>query len=157
MKTCKKCGQEKPLNFFYKHKAMLDGYLNICIECVKERVRRHRAENIERFRDYDKQRAMLPHRVESRKLYLQTENGKQAKKKASENYKQKHPMKYAAHIVFRNAVRDKKIKTKNTCEVCGSNNLIEGHHDDYTKPLDVRWLCVKCHKEWHKHNEPVYF
>jgi len=35
------------------------------------------------------------------------------------------------------------------CEVCGVVNS-EAHHDDYTKPLSVRWLCFKHHREHHK-------
>lgn len=34
------------------------------------------------------------------------------------------------------------------CEVCGEAK-VDAHHDDYTKPLDVRWLCKPHHREHH--------
>jgi len=36
--------------------------------------------------------------------------------------------------------------------VCGSSEYIHAHHDDYDKPLDVRWLCAAHHKQWHDEN-----
>jgi hypothetical protein len=36
------------------------------------------------------------------------------------------------------------------CEVCGTNKRIEAHHTDYTKHLEVRWLCIKHHRELHR-------
>lgn len=47
-------------------------------------------------------------------------------------------------------LRDKHIERK-PCEVCGAK--AEAHHDDYNKPLEVRWLCFKHHREWHKIHE----
>lgn len=35
------------------------------------------------------------------------------------------------------------------CEVCGTEINVEAHHDDYDKPLDVRWLCKTHHAEHH--------
>lgn len=36
-----------------------------------------------------------------------------------------------------------------TCPKCGSDKLIQGHHEDYERPLDVTWLCYQCHKQLH--------
>lgn len=47
-------------------------------------------------------------------------------------------------------LRDNHIERK-PCEICGEK--AEAHHDDYGKPLEVRWLCFKHHREWHKNHE----
>jgi len=39
---------------------------------------------------------------------------------------------------------------KKPCEICGSMENLEAHHDDYSKPLQVRWLCRRHHKQLHK-------
>ena len=42
--------------------------------------------------------------------------------------------------------------TRSPCEVCCTKEDVQAHHDDYNKPLDVRWLCRKHHQEHHKNN-----
>lgn len=53
----------------------------------------------------------------------------------------------------------KGVLIRQPCEVCGETgtfvdgrNRVQAHHDDYTKPLEVRWLCQQHHHEWHKFN-----
>ena len=62
-------------------------------------------------------------------------------------YRDKNPEKHRAHLAMRNAIRSG-ILVRKPCEVCGSNKT-EGHHDDYSSPLSVRWLCKKHHLEAH--------
>jgi hypothetical protein len=66
--------------------------------------------------------------------------------------------------MLENAIRYGKLFNPEKCSRCSSEErfkdgrtAIQGHHDDYNKPLDVRWLCQRCHHEWHKNNEPVRF
>ncbi len=44
---------------------------------------------------------------------------------------------------------------RQTCEICGAEPA-EAHHDDYNRPLEVRWLCREHHAQWHKNNKPKY-
>ena len=48
---------------------------------------------------------------------------------------------------FNNYLRDKKVE-RQPCEVC-RNPKSEGHHDDYSKPLSVKWLCFVHHRQLH--------
>lgn len=43
-----------------------------------------------------------------------------------------------------------------SCELCGmSGYMLNGHHDDYWKPLEVRWFCPQCHIKWHLKHGPA--
>lgn len=58
------------------------------------------------------------------------------------------------HNIVELAVEKGLIIRKTHCDNCGATNTkINAHHDDYNKPLGVRWLCSKCHFEWHKNNK----
>ena len=147
-KICFKCRVEKPLTEFYRHSQMGDGRLNKCKDCTKEDVAKRRAEKIDEIREYDRKRGDLPHRVAARKEYASTERGKEALLRGVLAWQSRNPEKKAAAVAVGNAVRDGRL-TRLPCEVCGDDE-VQGHHDDYSKPLEVRWLCVYHHNEYHK-------
>lgn len=146
-KRCFKCLCVKPLAEFYAHPKMADGRLNKCKECTKRDVLAYRAANAERVRSYDKARASMPHRVASRKAYLQTAAGKDAHRRALVNSARRHPDRRAARQALNNALRDGAV-VRWPCEVCGSAKT-EGHHPDYSRPLLVVWLCGHHHRAAH--------
>jgi len=133
MKTCSKCQKNLPLSEFYKHKGFADGHLNKCKDCARSDAVFNRWKNIDRYRAYDKIR------------------GNRQPPEYQCEYRKKNPEKYKAHSAVNNAIRDNRL-TRKSCEVCGEKK-VHGHHDDYTKPLDVRWLCPIHHSEAH-HNPP---
>lgn len=53
------------------------------------------------------------------------------------HYKEKNPKKRYVHITTGNAIRDS-LLLKQSCGVCGETKVV-AHHDDYDKPLEVRW------------------
>ena len=61
-KTCFKCGQTKPEDEFYKHPMMADGRLGKCAECAKRDVRQNRLAKVDRYREWDRERARSPER-----------------------------------------------------------------------------------------------
>ena len=67
---------------------------------------------------------------------------------AEREYRTRNPEKVAARMALNNAVRDGKLE-RLPCEVCGAPS--EAHHEDYSKPLEVRWLCPQHHREIHHH------
>ena len=134
-KTCFKCGETKPLAAFYKHKAMADGHLNKCKECTKKDADKHRSENLDKIREYDRNR------------------GNRLPKGYTKEYRAKYPNKYRAHSMVNNAIKCGRLFAE-PCEICGITESVHAHHDDYAKPLNVRWLCAAHHHQWHaKHGE----
>ncbi|MCP4061380.1 MAG: hypothetical protein GY738_29740 [Pseudoalteromonas sp.] len=131
-KQCFKCGEVKSLSEFYKHKQMKDGHVNKCKTCNLNDVSKHRVKNIDKIRAYDRERGSRQSAEDVRR------------------YRQQNPKKYKAHCMVNNQKRAGNLHEE-PCEDCESKNVV-AHHDDYDKPLNVRWLCQSCHKKWHTIN-----
>jgi len=136
MKKCFKCGIKKRLDLFYKHPQMGDGHLGKCKTCTKKDVedRHNDPEARKRIVEYERKRSQKPER--KAKIYEYTKTKRL-----------KYPGKFKAHSTTCNAIRNGRL-TRQPCEVCGAEK-VQGHHDDYRKPLEVRWLCFKHHRQLH--------
>ena len=134
VKTCFKCQAVKPITDFYVHPAMGDGRLGKCKECTKRDVAENYRANVAHYAEYERERFQRPER---KAAVLQHQRNRRAR----------NPEKSIARNAVGNAIRDGRL-TRLPCEVCGDAKS-EAHHDDYSKPLDVRWLCRDHHKEHH--------
>lgn len=143
---CRKCKIKKSDDEYYVSNP------NECKECARCRIRQNRIDKAEYYKEYDRKRYQDDPRVRERhRRYQATEEGKKAMNASRKKWKEKNPLKRAAHNLVNNALRDGKITKPNTCQECGTKpKRIEGHHCDYSKPLNISWLCRQCHVNAHK-------
>lgn len=91
-------------------------------------------------------KAKLPHVI---RKGSDNPNWKNGVSKNNYHYKKIQKERYPEKIKTREktyyAIKTGKL-IKQPCEVCGEIN-VHAHHDDYSKPFEVRWLCRKHHRE----------
>jgi hypothetical protein len=133
-KTCTKCSARKPIADFYRQTNNLDGHMGKCKECTKQDVKERYRSCPEKIAEYERRRAQDPDR---RARVLDYQRTRRAR----------HPEKNRARQMVLYAVRSGRLVPQ-PCEVCGSART-QAHHDDYSRPLDVRWLCFQHHREHH--------
>lgn len=135
MKVCFKCHRSLPFGEFYRHPEMADGHLGKCKDCTRDDVTEHRIKNVGRIREYDRRRSVEPHRAELRR-------------RVGEAWRKEHPERKRSHTKLRRAVLAGVVVKVVACQRCGAvPKRIEAHHADYSKPLDVEWLCKPCHAQ----------
>jgi hypothetical protein len=148
-KVCTSCGEKKPLSVFETDARKKNGRGSRCNECCAARKRRYRrtekgkeASRIakRKYTHSEKGRATI-------KNYFRSKNGNAAIRRKYSSYFSKHPERVAVYAAVTAAKKNGDLVPQ-PCEVCGSER-VDAHHDDYSKPLEVRWLCKKHHGELH--------
>jgi len=131
---CFGCKQSLPLESFYITPSQTRGYSTLCKSCTSKRNKIHNKRFKETLKSTKEGRERL------RKLrYREFRN-------AMSNPERK--IKLYAGNAARAAIR-KGILKREPCQVCGETN-VHAHHHDYSKPLDVIWLCKTHHEEIHR-------
>lgn len=135
MRRCAICKTFKPLDDFNDNRSAAGGKLSYCKPCNAEYMRARKGKHIKGDQsEYFKKWYAL--------------NRERRLTKAHQE-----PHKRRAHQAITAALRKGTITRPDLCSKCGvSGKPLVAHHDDYSKKLEVRWLCKSCHQEHHKGN-----
>jgi hypothetical protein len=118
-----------------------------CGECKK-------CKKTEYMRRYYAERPELLERARERGRQKWRDEPERMRAKDRERYRRgkakskRDPIKAAAHSLLNHALRKGTIE-REPCLFCGGER-VEGHHHDYTKPLEVTWLCRRHHRLVHR-------
>jgi hypothetical protein len=145
-KACTRCGEVKPLTAFAARRhGSLDGRRSHCLVCGREERIAYR--NHHRADESARNKARRPEKA----AWLRGKWKRSAvamRERAREKYRKADRIKLAARRAVREAV-ERGALTRCACERCGRQR-VHAHHDDYARPLMVRWLCPVHHMEAHR-------
>jgi len=178
MKTCTKCKTPKILDQFHKDRSKEDGLKSHCKGCNKAYNASHKEEKKAYNKTYgienregiasQKKGYYASHKSEIAarmkvygksyytshtaevgarcKAYQKTDEGKKVRSKSRVRYPNAHKSRsYFTH---------RRPTPPDTCSICPSTDNIQAHHHDYDLPMEVTYLCKKCHVSWHSENTP---
>jgi hypothetical protein len=135
-KRCPKCARQLPYTAFAKDARTKTGLRSNCRECCSKYQKRYHREH----QPTEEQKAIA--RARATAWRLEHPERHQANIEA---YRRRKSEIRAAQIAVQTALVAGRL-VRQPCEVCGSAKS-EAHHDDYDRPLDVRWLCRPHHIE----------
>ena len=133
LKTCIACKESKPTSDYYWHSTKQAFYAR-CKVCFRKTLK-------------PKPRPSKPRKM--------TKSLLESLRKASERSRKKFPEKWDARSKLRYAVKLGRIIKPKNCEHCQEEKSLQGHHEDYSKPFDVMWLCTKCHAKRHAYLKSI--
>ena len=147
-KTCFKCFRVLSLSEFYRHPQMADGLLGKCKSCTK-------ADTAARVQRKAKDPAWVENEMERHRIKQRKARARgtacvfrgEKRRMVHLKHRRKYPEKYRAREVTQRALH-KGILLRLPCQVCGSLDS-EAHHENYSNPLQIMWLCPKHHAERH--------
>lgn len=128
---CFVCKKELTACSFHKDSSRRSGYSNRCKVCQQEKSAKDRK---------------TMHWAEYQRKRLAADNTKRLNKLAQQRaWHKRNPLVQPAYDALHKALKDGTIVRPKECSECKKVCKPEAHHDDYTKPLDVVWVCKLCH------------
>lgn len=152
-KTCSRCKEAKPTIDFGKRAALKDGLRSRCRECENSAMRGYREARPEAHREYRQKwcQANPEKKAAANRSWNERNVGRRIE--LNKGYAERYPEKARAqHAVTRDVARGK-IHKPELCSRCGAlPDVVDlhAHHDDYSEPFDIEWVCRTCHVEHHQ-------
>lgn len=154
-KVCIACSKRRKLAQFYAHPRMADGLLNKCKACCRAYTAKRKAEK-SKDPEWAAREAERHRQKELRRYHEKRRDDptyRAARAGAARRWVQRNPERRKAQSALSNAVRNGKVKKPGRCSRCRKkypSRRIHGHHSDYSRPLEVVWLCAACHGKHHR-------
>ena len=145
MKRCSICKVEKELGEFCRDKSRKDGFNNMCKLCQKQYYQLNR----EKIKEYYHQYYLMNREKIKNYQQMNKETIKEYQKQYRKQSYHRNPEKHKARHKLNYAVKSGKIHKPLYCSSCEGDKHLEAHHTDYSKPLEVLWLCRSCHVDLH--------
>jgi hypothetical protein len=154
-KYCKACEEEKPLSEFHLDRNSKDGTRGSCKRCVLDRQKVERGRDPEKYRtkareESRRRRAEDPERYRE---YLRTWRARHPEKERERlaRNRKEQAKKVSARRRVAKAIERGSIVRPDVCERCDRlDPLVQAHHADYDRPMEVEWLCSYCHAAEHQ-------
>ena len=148
MKNCSKCGETKPETEFYIHRRYgREEIRAACKECHRKANKKWRESLQPLFKLIWEDQKRQWHKSNPERV---RDNGQKYRKRHIYAYRERikrwkitNPEKTKAHSLARRLNRG---LVPTHCQYCGREKPLDKHHHDYSKPLEVIWVCKKCHK-----------
>jgi len=131
-RTCSRCRRDLPISYFTRNGGRKSGYNGWCRDCMRLWKRKN------------------PEKV-NRKYPLSPEQ-REKNRRAAAVYRAENREKIRAHQAVKSAITAGLLIPPASCPACHGARP-EAHHEDYSRPLEVWWLCSRCHKRLHSNKE----
>lgn len=141
LKTCGQCKEEKDESEFYRRGRADDRLRSYCKICSHKLREEYYENNKERLREYSRRNG----KENRERVYERRRLNSERVNELARSYYRKDIIKMKTRDKVRWAIDSGRLVRPETCSKCGEECKPNAHHEDYSKPLEVIWLCTKCH------------
>lgn len=140
--------EQRKRRYYLKKKEWIQKNRERHLEAQRIRNKRWKLKNKDKIKEYAKNNR---DKINEYKRKWRTKNKerlleyRKRYKKSKEQYELRNKPKTSARHAVLYAIRTGKLIKPKKCTLCNSERLIHGHHEDYSKKLDVIWVCEPCH------------